>query len=95
MFTLIFPKKKKKIVEVTCGDPGSISNGNIDRNQFTYGDTIQYNCNTDFMLIDGSLTRTCQLNGLWNGTKPSCACKLYLINTLSPSIPMVVFGKTG
>lgn len=60
-------------LEVTCGDPGSISNGNIDGNQFTYGDTIKYNCNTDYMLIDGSLTRTCQLNGLWNGTKPSCA----------------------
>ncbi|CAC5393168.1 unnamed protein product [Mytilus coruscus] len=61
------------LLEVTCGDPGSISNGNIDGNQFTYGDTIKYNCNTDYMLIDGSLTRTCQLNGLWNGTKPSCA----------------------
>ncbi|XP_076109331.1 sushi repeat-containing protein SRPX2-like [Mytilus galloprovincialis] len=60
-------------IEVTCGDLKYISNGYIDGNQFTYGNTIKYFCNAEYTLIEGSLTRTCASNGLWNGTKPRCA----------------------
>lgn len=59
--------------EVSCGDPGSVSNGLVSGSLYTYGKTVTYSCNTHYNLTGGSLSRTCQSNWLWNGTQPRCA----------------------
>jgi hypothetical protein len=36
------------------------------------GDTVTYQCDTDYYLAQGTLTVTCQNGGTWAGTVPAC-----------------------
>ncbi|CAG2248857.1 unnamed protein product [Mytilus edulis] len=59
--------------QVNCGNPGSISNGNLHGGTFTYGSTVRYTCHSGYLLVGGSSSRSCQLSELWSGRKPRCA----------------------
>jgi CUB/sushi domain-containing protein len=58
-----------------CGHPGEIDNGQVDVSGGTMiGDTTNYQCNEHFEL-KGDNTRTCQEDGTWSGTAPTCLGK--------------------
>lgn len=60
--------------EIDCGHPGDIANGKFTGATFTYGSSITYSCTNNYILVDGSTTRMCQITHTWTGTKPRCAC---------------------
>ena len=59
---------------VSCGDPGELSNGVIYGNTFTYQSRVVLECDPQYRLV-GDLTRTCQADGSWSGTQPTCQRK--------------------
>ena len=60
------------IASVDCGHPGNITNGTVDVSEGTELDaTVQYTCDEGF-IHNGSSTRTCQSDGRWSGTTPTC-----------------------
>ena len=69
---------------VNCSDPGIPTNGEkLFGNVFTYGAQLVYNCIDGYSLV-GSQVITCQSNGYWSDTLPSCV--LY-IDCTDPGIP--------
>ena len=54
-----------------CNDPGTPDNGQRDGNSFIYNAVILYSCNNGYNLT-GESTLTCQSNGSWSNTTPSC-----------------------
>lgn len=64
------------VVVVDCGRQFAPANGRLQGNIFTYGATISFSCNAGYAL-SGSEYRTCQGNGLFSGTAPSCVGKCW------------------
>ena len=63
-------------VRVSCGQPDIPSNGHVDTSAGTSsGDVARYSCNQGYMLI-GLEERTCQADGVWNGSVPTCESKI-------------------
>lgn len=58
--------------EVTCGHPGTISNGRVIGSNYAYGSKVTYVCNNNYALTGGSSTQSCTASGYWRGRKPSC-----------------------
>ena len=58
-------------VVVNCGDPGTPANGVRYGDVFTYKSTILLECDPQYKLV-GDLTRTCQADGSWTGSQPTC-----------------------
>ena len=63
----------------SCGEPSdacSECSGPLAcYNGVTPGSTAVYHCaNSSFVSPSGQSTRTCQSNGMWSGTTPSCVC---------------------
>ena len=58
-------------IVISCGDPDVIFNGTRTGQDFTYGSTVNYECNSGFKLI-GVRSRTCQDSGNWSGEPPTC-----------------------
>lgn len=56
---------------VDCGFPGYLANGLIHGMKYSFGGTIEYSCNSGFLLV-GEKNRTCLDTGLWSGKKPVC-----------------------
>ena len=56
---------------VTCGDPGTPTNGVRYGNKFTYQSSVVLECDPQYKLT-GDLTRLCQADGSWTGTQPTC-----------------------
>jgi len=54
-----------------CGDLSAPSNGQISINATTFGSMATYSCDLGYTL-DGNTSRTCQSNGQWSGSQPSC-----------------------
>ncbi|XP_078685521.1 CUB and sushi domain-containing protein 3-like [Branchiostoma floridae x Branchiostoma belcheri] len=55
-----------------CWDPGVPTNGNRDNNSnFTSGQTVRYTCMDGYQLR-GTANITCQPNGTWSGSTPTC-----------------------
>ena len=50
-------------------------NGNVDY-QTQEGSTATYTCDTGYQL-DGTPTRTCQSDGTWSGSAPTCT-RMYM-----------------
>jgi CUB/sushi domain-containing protein len=65
MDSICFPTER------SCGHPGTLEYGVITGNDFTYGKVVSFKCNNGFLLT-GSSARTCQTNGIWTGTQPTC-----------------------
>ena len=59
-------------VGVSCGQPVIPRNGHVDTSAGTsFGDVARYSCDTGYTL-SGPAERTCQANGLWNGSDATC-----------------------
>lgn len=57
---------------VTCSGATAPVNGAVSATSATYDTSITYSCNAGYALSGGA-TRTCQANGSFSGTAPSCA----------------------
>ena len=58
---------------VLCGSGVSApSNGAVSGTSATYGNSVTYSCNSGYTLASGSGTRTCQADGTFSGTQPTC-----------------------
>ncbi len=59
---------------VPCEVLSAPTNGAIDRTSGSTGDIATYSCDSGFYLLGnaGSLTRTCQADGTWTGSTPTC-----------------------
>jgi len=67
-----FNSNTKACDPVNCGVLGNPTNGMVATSNGTdYNDVATYTCNATFTM-SGSPTRTCQANGQWSGTAPSC-----------------------
>ena len=60
---------------VECPDLMDPDNGRVDY-ETQVGSSATYTCNTGYQLI-GTSTRTCQSDGTWSGSDPTCTC-MYL-----------------
>ena len=59
-------------VGVSCGSPDAPSNDRVNTTTGTsFGDKAVYSCDKGFML-NGPAERTCQANGQWSGSEPTC-----------------------
>ena len=59
-------------IVIDCGVPPSVTNGSVDTSGgTTYKCTAVYTCNVGHVL-NGPLTRTCQVSGDWSGSGPTC-----------------------
>ncbi|XP_019618629.1 PREDICTED: sushi, von Willebrand factor type A, EGF and pentraxin domain-containing protein 1-like [Branchiostoma belcheri] len=55
---------------VSCGALSSPAHGSISGSHY-YGDRVTFSCSSGYYL-QGSSSRTCQSNGRWSGTQPTC-----------------------
>ncbi|XP_043916972.1 sushi, von Willebrand factor type A, EGF and pentraxin domain-containing protein 1 isoform X2 [Protopterus annectens] len=58
-------------VQVSCGNPPTIKDGNITGNNFMVGSRISYVCKEGFILI-GPEMRDCLVSGEWSGSTSQC-----------------------
>ena len=71
------------VCELTnCGNPGSPTNGQAINNIFTFGSSVEFQCNTGYELT-GNTSTFCHANGEWNASLPYCT----LIDCGDPGIP--------
>ena len=59
-------------VGVSCDQLVNPSNGRVDTSA---GDVARYSCDTGYTL-NGTAERTCQANGEWSGSVPTCESEL-------------------
>jgi len=61
---------------ISCGDPGSPTNGARTGGVFTFGASISFKCSAGYFL-EGSATAQCKAEGQWSSQKPECkACSV-------------------
>ena len=61
-----------KCTVINCGNLPMITSGAVDTSGGTnYKCTAVYTCNTGYVL-NGNITRTCQVDGMWSGSEPTC-----------------------
>jgi hypothetical protein len=58
---------------VNCGALSKPANGGVEAPSTIFEDKATYACDPNFELV-GDATRTCQANGTWSGTAPTCKC---------------------
>ncbi|KAK2174781.1 hypothetical protein NP493_778g04043 [Ridgeia piscesae] len=61
--------------EIQCPLPALPLNCRIESTSISYKSTIVYKCHKRFVMVSGDKHRTCQWDGSWNGTEPTCAVK--------------------
>ena len=61
---------------VTCSTPGNGVEATIDEAiillSYRYQDVVNYICNSDSMLLHGSLSLRCEADGKWSKEPPTC-----------------------
>ena len=63
---------------VDCGNLPNPANGQVSNTAgTTFGQTAIYSCNAGYNLV-GDSTRTCQADGMWSGSAPTCQSMLLL-----------------
>ena len=62
-------------VAVDCGNLANPTNGEVDLTGTIVDSTATYSCDDGFTL-QGQSTRTCQDDGQWSGSAPTCERKL-------------------
>ena len=71
------------ILTVDCGSLTDPANGSVNHTAgTTFGQTATYSCNTGYNLV-GDSTRTCQAEGSWSGSAPTCQGTFVIKLTLS------------
>ena len=71
-------------IAVGCCSLGHPVNGQVELSNTTVRSTANYTCNQGYILSNGNSTRTCEANGEWSGSSPSCECgwiHMYVIFT--------------
>ena len=58
---------------INCGYPGVTNHGSVTLYDTTVECEAVYECDHGYKLV-GNATRTCQPNGKWSGTQPTCEC---------------------
>src|SRR5690606_23118289 len=60
---------------VTCSSASAPTNGSVSSSSATYPNAVTYACDMGYTLTGngGSNTRSCQANGSFSGTAPTCA----------------------
>ena len=79
------------IVGILTGDCGAThapANARTSTSGTTVGHTVTYRCNPGYRIM-GTSTRTCQSNGQWSGSQPSCARELHIHATTGVTICML------
>ena len=62
-------------VVVDCGVLPNPADGLVDLSDGTVFESVAgYSCNPGFQL-EGTVTRTCQSNGRWSDSEPTCQCE--------------------
>lgn len=63
---------------VSCPSLVAPANGSVDRTTGMENDVARYSCDSNYVLTgnDSSTTRTCQANGTWTGSDPTCVLPL-------------------
>ncbi|XP_075052309.1 zona pellucida sperm-binding protein 3 receptor-like isoform X2 [Mixophyes fleayi] len=61
----------KSCTPISCGNPGSIPNGNMRIGNFLFGSTIYYTCNSGYRMRSATF-RKCTSNGTWTLPIPVC-----------------------
>uniref|UniRef100_A0AAY4DQL8 CUB and Sushi multiple domains 2 n=1 Tax=Denticeps clupeoides TaxID=299321 RepID=A0AAY4DQL8_9TELE len=70
---------------INCGDPGVPANGMRLGNDFTYGNSVSFQCSPGFTMdTDRASTLICTKDRTWNATKPVCRA---IVCGLPPVIP--------
>jgi hypothetical protein len=59
-------------VIANCPALQSPTGGAVSAPSLAFGSTATYSCNAGYLLGTGSASRTCQANGLWTGSQPTC-----------------------
>ena len=59
--------------EILCETPPVPANCYVKAESLIYRSKIYYKCHKGFAMVSGDKDRTCQSNGSWNGTEPTCA----------------------
>ncbi|KAJ7352843.1 hypothetical protein OS493_033385 [Desmophyllum pertusum] len=82
---------KPYCLERSCGNPGTPENGKKNSSTYQYGNSLKFECNVGYTR-QGSEVRTCQTNGIWTGTQPTCP----IVSCGDPGAPTngVRYGKT-
>ena len=57
---------------VDCCSLDDPVNGQVELSNTTFGSMANYTCNQRYFLSNGNSTRTCEANGEWSGSPPSC-----------------------
>ena len=60
-------------LEIQCDLPTTPANCYVNAESLNYRSRIFYECHKGFAMVYGDKYRTCQSNGSWNGTEPTCA----------------------
>ena len=76
---------------VKCGGLSNPSNGQVSITNDTPGGTATYTCNSGYTLV-GLETRTCQNNGEWSGSAPTCT-RVTCPNLSNPTNGQVTFSS--
>lgn len=61
------------VLVVSCGDPGSLANGVQFGTDFTFNQTVSYQCNPGYVMEPAtSATIRCTKDSTWDPSKPVC-----------------------
>ena len=61
---------------VMCPDLKELANGQVAKSGFTPDSIAIYTCNNSEYQLVGDRLRTCQDNGQWSGTEPTCSLSM-------------------
>lgn len=56
---------------VSCGHPGILFNGQVQKGDYTFNSTVEFSCNDGYRLV-GESSLFCNSDGLWEGILPTC-----------------------
>ena len=59
-------------IAVNCGELEYPEDGKVVTASTIFKSVAVYICNDGYVIVNGSTNRTCQADGHWTGTKPSC-----------------------
>ena len=82
MYTNLLPLSVRTCANLTDPADGQVTYSPSDTPRFV-GTVATYSCEQGFDVVEGDMERTCQSDGTWTGSEPSCQrCKCYMFGLL-------------